>query len=143
MKRPARSCRRAAAGLIVSARPLLFTVTVIGAELSRLLRYEERHRRLFARMLLAAALSFVVLVIGTCLVWLTESGVKGSDIHGLGDSAFFTAVQLLTVSSSMPNPVTTAGKIVDVALEAWGIFVITAMAGSFATFFASGDSGHG
>jgi hypothetical protein len=40
----------------------------------------------------------------------------------------------------MPNPVTTAGKFVDVALEAWGIFVITAVAGSFATFFSSGDS---
>ena len=109
-------------------------------ELSRLARFEERHRRLVARLLLAACLTSLVFVIGTGLVWLTESGVKGSDIHGLGDSAFFTAVQLLTVSSSMPNPVTTAGKILDVALEAWGIFVITAMAGSFATFFRSGDS---
>jgi hypothetical protein len=115
-------------------------VIMVGAELSRLMRYEERHRRLFARLLLAAALSFVVFVIGTWAVWLTESGAKGSDIHGLGDSSFFTAVQLLTVSSSMPNPVTSAGKIVDVALEGWGIFVITAMAGSFATFFGSGDS---
>ena len=33
-----------------------------------------------------------------------------------------------------------AGKIVDVVLEAWGNFVITAMAGNFATFFGSGDS---
>ena len=118
----------------------MFTVTMIRDELSRLLLYEERHRRLFARMTLAAALSFVVFVVGTCLVWVTESGVKGSDIHGLGDAAFFTAVQLLTVSSSMPNPVTTGGKVVDVALEGWGVFVITAVAGSFATFFGSGDS---
>jgi hypothetical protein len=31
------------------------------------------------------------------------------------------------------------GKIVDVGLEAWAIFVLTAVAGSFATFFTSGD----
>jgi hypothetical protein len=49
-------------------------------------------------------------------------------------------VQLLTVSSSMTNPLTMAGKIVDVGLEAWVIFVATAVAGSFATFFSSGDA---
>ncbi len=91
-------------------------------------------------MILAALLSLAVFIVGTVLVYLTESGKQGSDVHGFGDAAFFTAVQLLTVSSSMPNPVTTAGKVIDVALEAWGIFVITAVAGSFATFFSSGDS---
>ena len=80
---------------------------------------------------------------GTLLVWITESGAKGGDIHGLGDAAFFTAVQLLTVSSSLPNPVTAVGKIVDVALELWAIFVVTAVAGSLATFFRSGDSSSG
>jgi len=34
-----------------------------------------------------------------------------------GDAAFFSAVQLLTVSSQIKNPLTTAGKVVDVALE--------------------------
>jgi hypothetical protein len=49
-------------------------------------------------------------------------------------------VQLLTVSSSIKNPLTPVGKIVDVGLEAWAIFVVTAVAGSFATFFSSGDT---
>ena len=31
------------------------------------------------------------------------------------------------------------GKVVDVILEVWAIFVITAVAGSFASFFTSGD----
>lgn len=91
-------------------------------------------------MILAASCSLVVFLIGTVLVDITESGKQGSAIHGLGDAAFFVATQLLTVSSSMPNPVTTAGKVVDVVLEAWGIFVVTAVAGSFATFFRSSDS---
>lgn len=113
---------------------------MIRDELRRMFSYEERHRRLLARMLLAGGSSLVVLAIGTWLVWLTESGAKGGQIHGIGDAAFFAVVQMLTVSSSMPNPVTTAGKIVDVALELWAIFVVTAIAGSFATFFSSGDS---
>ena len=113
---------------------------MIRDELSRLFEVEERHRRLLARLLLAAGLSIVVLVIGTVLIWAFESGHKGGDIHGLGDAAFFTTVQLLTVSSQIKNPLTSSGRIVDVALEVWAIFVVTAVAGSFATFFSAGDS---
>jgi hypothetical protein len=113
---------------------------MVREELSRLVTYEERHRRLLARLVLAASCSFAVFVVGTVLVDITESGKQGSAVHSLGDAAFFVATQLLTISSSMPNPVTTAGKLIDVALEAWGIFVVTAVAGSFATFFRSGDS---
>jgi hypothetical protein len=112
---------------------------VIREELARLFTVEERHRRLFARLLLACGLSVVVFAVGTVLVWVFESGQKGGDIRGLGDAAFFCSVQLLTISSSMANPLTPAGKIVDVALEAWAVFVVTAVAGSFATFFSSGD----
>ena len=113
---------------------------MIREELSRLFTRGERHRRLFARLLLAFGLSTVVFAVGTVLIWIFESGQKGGNIHGFGDSAFFCAVQLLTVSSSLTNPVTSAGKIIDVGLEAWAIFVVTAVAGSFATFFSSGDT---
>lgn len=113
---------------------------MIRDELSRLVSYQERHRRLLARLLLAVGLSLVVFVAGTGLEWLTEHGQKGGAINNIGDAAFFTAAQLLTVSSSMPNPVTGAGKVLDIVLESWAIFVITAVAGSFATFFSSGDS---
>jgi hypothetical protein len=68
-----------------------------------------------------------------------ESGEKGGDIHGFGD-AVFSAVQMLTVSSQIKNPLTSAGRIVDVGLELWAIFVVAVIAGSFATFFSSGDS---
>jgi hypothetical protein len=113
---------------------------VIREELGRLFHFEERHQRLGARLLLAVGMSTVIFVIGTLLIWQLEAGRKGGDIHGFGDAAFFTVVQLLTVSSSISNPLTTAGKVVDVALEMWAIFVVTAAAGSFATFFSAGDS---
>jgi hypothetical protein len=115
---------------------------VIRDELKRLFTWEERHRRLAARLLIASGLTLVVLAIGSVLIWVFESGAKGGGINGFGDAVFFTAVQLLTISSSMTNPLTAGGKIVDVALEAWAIFVVTAVAGSFASFFSSGDSGN-
>jgi hypothetical protein len=113
---------------------------VIREEWSRLFTFEERHRRLLARLSLAFGLSIVVFVVGSVLTWWLESGQKGGDIKGFGDAAFFTAVQMLTVSSSIKNPLTSAGKIIDVGLEAWAVFVLTAVAGSFATFFTSGDA---
>jgi ABC-type cobalamin transport system permease subunit len=114
---------------------------MIREEIDRLLMVEERHRRLVARLLIAVLLTVAVAVVGSVLIYLFENGKKGGDIHGVGDAVFFTLVQLLTVSSSFKNPLTTAGRVVDVALEAWAIFVITAVAGSFASFFSAGDSG--
>jgi ABC-type enterobactin transport system permease subunit len=113
---------------------------MIREELDRLLAVEERHRRLLARLLIAVLLTVAVAVAGSILIYVFENGKKGGDVHGFGDAAFFTVVQLLTVSSSLNNPVTAAGKVVDVVLEAWAIFVVTAVAGSFASFFSSADS---
>ena len=113
---------------------------MIREELGRLFAIEERHRRLLARLLIALGLTVAVAAMGSVLIYLFEKGKKGGDVHGFGDAVFFTLVQLLTVSSSFKNPVTTAGKVVDVVLEAWAIFVVTAVGGSFASFFTSGDA---
>jgi ABC-type transporter Mla subunit MlaD len=113
---------------------------MVREELARLFTWEERHRRLAARLIIAFVLTLLVLAAGSVVIWAFESGKKGGEIHGFGDAVFFTAVQLLTVSSSLTNPLTTVGKVIDVALEAWGIFVVTGVAGSFASFFSSGDS---
>jgi hypothetical protein len=113
---------------------------MIVEELRRLATWSERHRRLLSRILIAVGLTVVIDLVGALLAWEFESGIKGSDIHGFGDAFFFSSVQLLTVSSSMKNPLTAAGKVLDVALEAWAIFVVTAVAGSFAAFFQTGDS---
>ncbi|MGH2972241.1 MAG: hypothetical protein ACRDNM_06680 [Gaiellaceae bacterium] len=114
---------------------------MIREELARIFRWEERHRRLVARVLIALGLTVLVDAIASVLVWHWESGVKGGDIHGFGDSVFFVTVQILTVSSQIKNPLTAAGKVVDVILEIWAIFVLTAVAGSFSAFFGAGDSG--
>jgi len=55
---------------------------VLREELSRLFSYEERHRRLVARLLLAGLLTIVVFIVGTVCIWAFESGHQGGDIHG-------------------------------------------------------------
>jgi hypothetical protein len=113
---------------------------VVTEELRRLSTWGERHRRLLARLTIALVLTLLVDAIGAGLVWYFEHGVKGGDIHGFGDAAFFSTVQLLTVSSQLRNPLTASGRVVDVLLEIWALFVVTAIAGSFAAFFGSGDA---
>jgi voltage-gated potassium channel len=112
---------------------------MLSEDLRRLTTWEERHRRLLARVTIALSLSVIVDVCGATLMWAYERGPQDSSIHGFGDALFFSTAQIVTVSSSFKNPVTHAGQVVDVMLEFWGIFVVTAIASSFASFFPSGD----
>jgi hypothetical protein len=47
----------------------------------------------------------------------------------------------VTVSSSLKNPVTTAGRVLNILLEIWGVLFVAAVTGAFASFFLSPDSG--
>ena len=73
--------------------------------------------------------------IGSVFMYVFEQGADGGKINVFSDALFFATVQLLTISSQMPNPVTGPGRIVDVFLEIFGLFVVTAFAGAFASFF--------
>lgn len=112
---------------------------MIREELSRLCTYEERHRRLFARLLLVLIATFVIDVVGSVLIWAFERHAAGTDVHTFGDAVFFTTVQLLTVSSQIKNPLTAAGRVVDVALELWAVIVVAGSAGALASFFQTAD----
>jgi hypothetical protein len=114
--------------------------TVIREELKRLGTWEERHRRLVSRLLLMLILTAMIDGVGTALVYSFERNVKPTDIHTLFDAFFFTTVQLLTVSSQITNPLSVAGRIVDVFLEIWAVLVVAGSAGAIASFFQTGDS---
>lgn len=113
---------------------------MIREELARLGTWEERHRRLAARLLLVVMLTALVDAVGTVVVYAVERHAPQSDIHSLYGAFFFTSVQLLTISSSMKNPLTDAGRVVDLLLEVWGVLVIAGSAGAIANFFQSGDA---
>jgi hypothetical protein len=109
-------------------------------ELRRLGTWQERHRRLLSRLLLVLALTAAVDGVGTVLVYSFERNAEQTDIHSFFDAFFFTTVQLLTVSSQIKNPLTTAGRIVDLFLEIWAVLVVAGSAGAIASFFQTGDS---
>jgi Ion channel len=93
------------------------------------------HHVLRRRLLGALCIVFVAAAVGTVLMWVFERNKPGSDIQNLWDAFFFSTVQLLTISSQMPNPVTTPGRIVDIFLELVGVGFVSAIAGSFASFY--------
>ena len=110
---------------------------MIPEEVARLRHWGDHHRHLVARLIIAFSLTLVVDAVGATLVWTFERHAKGTEIHSFGDAVFFATVQLLTVSSQLKNPLTPAGRVVDVGLEIWALFVVTAVAGAFAAFFTA------
>ena len=68
-----------------------------------------------------------------------ERHARGTEVKTFGDALFFSTVQLLTVSSQLKNPLTAAGRVVDIALELWAVIVVAGSAGAIATFFQSSD----
>ena len=112
---------------------------MIGEELGRLTTWEERHRRLFARLVLVVIATLVIDAVGSVSIYFLERHAKGTEIASFGDAVFFTTVQLLTVSSQIKNPLTAGGRIVDVVLEVWAVIVVAGSAGAIASFFQTGD----
>jgi hypothetical protein len=73
--------------------------------------------------------------VATLLIFVFEGHAAGTKITTLGDSAFWTSTQLLTVSSQLPNPISTQARVLDVFLQAYAISAVAALAGSFGAFF--------
>ena len=101
--------------------------------------WEERHRRLFSRLLLVLLATLAIDAVGSVLVYFLERHAKGTDVKTVGDAVFFTTVQLLTVSSQLKNPLTPGGRVVDVFLEIWAVIVVAGSAGAIASFFQTAD----
>jgi hypothetical protein len=95
----------------------------------------ETHRHLRERIVAIAVISIAVDIVCAVLIWLFERHAPQTDIRGIGSAFFFSSTQLLTVSSSMTNPLTTAGRVLDVFMEAYAITVVASLAGSFGAFF--------
>jgi hypothetical protein len=111
---------------------------MIREELRRIFSWKPHHRRLVGRLLVALTLTLLVDAVGAVLTYTAERHAQG-DIHSFGDALFFSTVQLLTVSSQISNPHTTAGRFVDVFLEIWALVVVTGVAGAFAAFFMAAE----
>jgi hypothetical protein len=93
------------------------------------------HEHLRARIAFVVGLTVVLDAVASVLILGFERNASGTAITNLGDSVFWTSTQLLTVSSQLPNPISTPARVLDVFLQAYAISVVAVLAGSFGAFF--------
>lgn len=97
--------------------------------------HTRTHVHLRERLVALLAVTLLVDAIGSVLVYLFERHAPGTEITSVGDAAFWTTTQLLTVSSQLPNPISTSARALDVLLQAYAISGVAILAGSFGAFF--------
>jgi voltage-gated potassium channel len=93
------------------------------------------HEFLRARLTFLAGATLALDVLATLAMYMFEHDHPDSGFDDVGGALFWVSAQLTTVSSQMPNPVTTPGRILDIVLEIWAITVAATLAASLAAFF--------
>jgi ABC-type phosphate/phosphonate transport system permease subunit len=94
------------------------------------------HANLRRRILVVLTVSVVLdLAAAGLALWAEKHAGHKTEISNYWDAWFWTTTQLLTVSSQMPNPRSTGGRILDVFLQAYAITVVASLAGMFGAFF--------
>jgi hypothetical protein len=103
---------------------------------------EPRHRRLHGRLLAILVVSLLVDIAATALlsfVFVDSFSDEGdTSIYGLYRAFAWTSSQMVVGGSSYPVQ-TGAGHFFEVLLQGYGVTVIAAIAGAFASYFLSGD----
>ena len=93
------------------------------------------HAHLRERILSLVVATVALDVVASVVIFFLERHAPGSEISTIGDSLFWTSTQLLTVSSQLPNPISTPARVLDVLLQAYAISIVAMLAGSFGAFF--------
>ncbi len=93
------------------------------------------HRLLRSRLTFLIVATMLLDAVATVLMYALEHDHRDSGFDDVGGALFWVSAQLTTVSSQMPNPVTTPGRVLDLALEVWAISVVATLAASLAAFF--------
>jgi hypothetical protein len=99
---------------------------------------DRLHRPHSPMELLAARVAFIALfTVATAFLvafffLLLERDAQGSEVTNYGDALFWTASQMSTVSSSLPNPITTGGRVLAVSLDFMSVAIVSLLFGSIA-----------
>ena len=106
------------------------------AEIGAVVRGDTRtHELLRSRLVFLFLATLILDAVASVLIFLFERHASGTEITNFGDSVFWTSTQLLTVSSQLPNPISTPARVLDVFLQAYAISIVALLAGSFGAFF--------
>lgn len=94
----------------------------------------KTHTHLRRRLLTIFFATAAISLLSTLVVYFTERHAQGTEIHNLFDAFLFSTSQLLT-ASSVADPKTNLGKIIELFFDIWAITVVATLAGSFGAFF--------
>jgi hypothetical protein len=131
------SAEQAAGGQSQRSRTRHSRFTIAIDELKGLFGREDRHRRLHGRLIGILGLSLVVdLAFATVLTFVDSFSDKLD--YSFGRAFAWTSSQMLVGGSSY-QPQSGGGHVAEVLLQGYGVTVIAAIAGAFASFFQSGD----
>jgi hypothetical protein len=92
------------------------------------------HEHLRDRMVGLAVITIGFNLVCAVLALWFEHDAPRTQITNFGDAIFWTSTQLLTVSSQLPNPTSTPGRVLDVIMEAYAISVGATLAASIGAF---------
>jgi hypothetical protein len=92
------------------------------------------HARLRDRLVALALATVGFDVVCAVLAFLFEHHQKQTQIKTVGSALFWTSTQLLTVSSSIQNPISFPARVLDVVMEIYAITVIASLAGALGAF---------
>jgi len=93
------------------------------------------HELLRSRLLFLLVATVMLDAAASVLIFFFERHAARTEITSVGDAVFWTSTQLLTVSSQLPNPISTPARVLDVFLQAYAISIVALLAGSFGAFF--------
>jgi hypothetical protein len=92
------------------------------------------HARLRDQLVAVLTVTIGVDLLCALLAFLFERHSQQTQIKSFGSALFWTSTQLLTVSSSIQNPISTAGRVLDVLMEIYAITVVASLAGMLGAF---------
>jgi hypothetical protein len=115
-------------------------VSAVTEELGRLSSFEERHRRLLARLTLVVAATAVIDVCAAAAIYFLERHAHGTEVQSVGQA--FLLHDRAAADGFLPieESITPAGRALDVVLELWAVIVVAGAAGAIAAFFQNADS---
>lgn len=118
--------------------PTMYLARVLGAaagEVRGVVRAETpTHGRLRDRLVVIAVVTVGLDMICAGLAFLFEHDQQQTQIKSVGSALFWTTTQMLTVSSNIQNPISAAGRVLDVVMEVYAITIIASLAGAFGGF---------
>jgi hypothetical protein len=92
-------------------------------------------KRIIRRLALLLLATVVAALLGGLAMYLLERHAHDSDIKSYELAVFWSASQLLTLGSSLDNPVTAAGRILAVAMDVYAVVVIGTISGTLGAYF--------